>query len=94
MPHEVFHVPTENCVKILGLTYLCITVYGLVHCRARNEVEVGEREVQMGDKKKSHGYWHVDEVWLTVFIHYLFYILIVTFSDPTTVRANGMKQVP
>jgi len=67
-------------------------MYGLSKRVPLDMKEKGEREVHLGHKKRGSGYWHVDEVFVAVLIHYAFYFMVVTFADPAVIRSVGVRQ--
>lgn len=92
IPHDILGVHTEVCVMLLIFLYGSITLYGILRARPSNLREIGEREVNRDAKKLGPGAWYIDEVYVSVMFHYLFYICIIIFSNPETVRATGLHQ--
>ena len=92
IPHDIFGIHTEVCVMLLIFLYGSITFWGILRARPNNLREIGEREVKRHAKQRGPGKWHVDETYIAVIFHYMFYICIVIFSNPQNVRATGLHQ--
>jgi len=92
IPHDIFGVHSEVCYWMLAFVYCTSVMWGLMRATPTHAVEEGQKEIRRGKKKRGLGTWHVDECWLAVMFHYIFYILIVTTSHPETIRATGLHQ--
>jgi len=91
-PHDVFHVSSEACACVYATLCLIIVIYGIMHRTPHDLKERGEREIHRAHKRKGRGHWHIDEVYLIVVAHFGFYLMVVTFADPSIIRAVGVRQ--
>jgi hypothetical protein len=92
IPHDIFGIHSEICVGVLVLFYVSTTLWGIFRAQPVNLREDGEREERRSAKRRGPGKWHVDECFVAVVFHYVFYMLLVVGADPTTVRATGLHQ--
>ena len=92
VPHDILGIHTEICVWILVGLYASVMLYALLRAHPVKLKEEGQREVTRGSRKRGPGRWHVDEVFLAVLVHYIFYSVLVVVADPGDVRATGLHQ--
>jgi hypothetical protein len=92
IPHDIFGVHSEVCYWMLAFVYCTSVMWGLMRATPTHAFEVGQQEIKRGKKRRGPGTWHVDECWAAVMLHYIFYILIVTTSNPEAIRATGLHQ--
>lgn len=83
--HDLLQVHTEACVWVLLGLYLVLAWSGDRHAGME------ARQAQGQGRKLKWFYW-IDEISVSVLIHFVFYVVLMFLADPASYRSTGPHQ--